>query len=46
VIRHHLVLRGHWCIIFVLNVHAPSGKKSDDLTDSVYEESAVFRSFS
>jgi hypothetical protein len=33
----YIVLRGQ-CNIFVLNVHAPSWKKSDDSTDSVYEE--------
>jgi len=33
-----LVLRGHWCHIIVLNVHAPSEEKSDDLKDSVYQE--------
>ena len=26
----YIVLRGHWCNIIVLNVHAPSEKKSDD----------------
>ena len=28
----YLVLRGRWCIIIVLNVHAPSVGKSDNLT--------------
>jgi len=33
----YTVLRGHWCNIIVLNVHAPSQEKSDDsVTD--YEE--------
>ena len=36
--KTYIVLRGRWCNIFVLNVHAPSGKKSDDSTDVVYEE--------
>jgi hypothetical protein len=27
-------LRGHWCNIIVLNVHAPSENKSDDSKDS------------
>ena len=27
----HIVLRGRWCNIIVLNVHAPSEEKSDDL---------------
>ena len=26
----HIVLRGRWCKIVVLNVHAPSEEKSDD----------------
>jgi len=32
------VLRGGWCNIIVLNVHAPSDEKSDDSKDSFYEE--------
>jgi hypothetical protein len=34
----YIVLRGPWCNIIVLNVHAPSEDKSDDLKDSFYEE--------
>ena len=34
----HIVLRGHWCNIIVLNVHAPSEEKSDESNDSFYEE--------
>jgi len=34
----YIVLRGRWCNIVVLNVHAPSEEKSDDLKDSFYEE--------
>ena len=34
----YIVLRGRWCNIIVLNVHAPSGEKSDDSKDSFYEE--------
>ena len=34
----YIVLRGRWCNIIVLNVHAPSEKKSDDSKDSFYEE--------
>jgi len=30
----YIVLRGHWCNIIVLNVHAPSKEKSDDSKDS------------
>ena len=26
----HIVLRGHWCNIIVLNVHVPSEEKSDN----------------
>jgi hypothetical protein len=33
-----LVLRGCWCNIIVLNVHAPTEEKSDDSKDSFYEE--------
>ena len=34
----YIVLRGCWCNIIVLNVHAPSEEKSDSLKDSFYEE--------
>jgi len=36
----HIVLKGHWCNIIVLNVHAPSEEKSKNclLKDSFYEE--------
>jgi len=34
----YIVLRGRWCNIIVLNVHAPSEEKSNDLKDSFYEE--------
>ena len=34
----HIVLRGRWCNIVVLNVHTPSEEKSDDSKDSFYEE--------
>ena len=34
----YIVLRGPWCNIIVLNVHAPSEDKSDDSKDSFYEE--------
>ena len=30
----YIVLRGRWCNIIVLNVHAPSEEKSDDSKDS------------
>jgi hypothetical protein len=34
----YIVLRGRWCNIIVLNVHAPSEGKSDESKDSFYEE--------
>ena len=33
----YIVLRGRWCNIIVLNVHAPSEEKSDSSKDSFYE---------
>ena len=34
----YIVLRGHWCNIIVLYVHAPSEEKSDYSKDSFYLE--------
>jgi hypothetical protein len=34
----YIVLRGCWCDIIVLTVHAPIEDKSDDSKDSFYEE--------
>jgi hypothetical protein len=34
----HIILRGRWCHIIVLNVHAPTEDKTDDVKDSFYEE--------
>jgi exonuclease III len=34
----YIILRGLWCDIIVLNVHAPRKDKSDDVKDSFYEE--------
>jgi hypothetical protein len=34
----YIDLRGRWCNIIVLYVHAPSEDKSDDSKDSFYEE--------
>ena len=34
----HIVLRGRWCNIVVLNVHASSEEESDDSKDRLYEE--------
>jgi exonuclease III len=42
----HIILRGRWCNIVVLNVHAPCEDKSDDVKDSFYEElGCVFDQF-
>jgi len=32
-----VALRGCWCNIIVLNVHAPNEEKSDDSKDTFYE---------
>jgi hypothetical protein len=32
------IIRGRWCYIIVLNVHAPTEDKTDDVMDSFYEE--------
>jgi hypothetical protein len=43
----YIILRGLWCNIIVLNVHAPSEDKSNDSKDSFYEElEQVFDHFS
>jgi len=34
----YIVMRGRWCNIIVVNVHAPSEEKSDKSKDSFYEE--------
>ena len=34
----YIVLRGRWHKITVVNVHAPSEEKSDEVKDSFYEE--------
>jgi hypothetical protein len=34
----HVTLNSHWCDITVLNVHAPTEDKDDDIKDSFYEE--------
>jgi hypothetical protein len=33
-----IILRGRWCHIIVLNVHAPTEDKTDDVKGSFYEE--------
>jgi hypothetical protein len=34
----YIILRGRWCHIIVLNVHALTEDKTDDVKDSFYEE--------
>jgi exonuclease III len=34
----YIILRGRWCHIIALNVHAPTEDKTDDVKDSFYEE--------
>jgi hypothetical protein len=42
----YITLRGRWCDIIVLNVHAPTEDKCDDIKDSFYEElEGVFNKF-
>jgi hypothetical protein len=43
----HIILRGRWCHIIVLNVHASTEDESDDMKDRFYEEfERVFDNFS
>jgi hypothetical protein len=35
---YSITLRGHWFYIIVLNVHAPTQVKNDNMKDSFYEE--------
>ena len=37
-----MVLRGRWCNIILLNVHAQSEEKSNDSKDSFYQELGQF----
>jgi hypothetical protein len=42
----YIILRGRWCHIIVLNAHAPTEDKTDDVKDSFYEElERVFNRF-
>jgi hypothetical protein len=34
----YIILRGRWCHIIVLNVHAPAEDETDDVKDSFYAE--------
>jgi hypothetical protein len=36
--KSYIILRGRWCHIIVLNVHAPTEDKTDDVKDSFYKE--------
>jgi len=38
----YIVLRGYWCHIIVLNMHAPSQKKSDNSKGIFYEDLQEF----
>jgi hypothetical protein len=42
----YIILRGCWCRIIVLNVHAATEEKSDDVKSSSYDElESVFDKF-
>jgi hypothetical protein len=42
----YIILRDRWCHIVVLNVHAPTEDKTDDVKDTFYEElECVFDKF-
>jgi hypothetical protein len=34
----YIILRGCWCCIIVLNIHAPTEDKTDNMKESFYEE--------
>jgi hypothetical protein len=34
----YIILRGRWCNIIVLNIHAPTEDKIDDIKDRFYEK--------
>jgi hypothetical protein len=36
--KSYITPRGRWCRIIVLNVHAPTEDKTDEVKDSSYEE--------
>jgi hypothetical protein len=43
----YIVLRGHWCDIIVLNIHALTEDRMDDVKDSFYKDlERVFDKFS
>jgi hypothetical protein len=42
----YIILRGRWCDIIVLNVHAPTEDKNDDIKDRFYDTlEQVFEKF-
>jgi exonuclease III len=42
----YIILRGLWCYILILNVHAPTENKIDDMKDRFYKElECVFDKF-
>jgi hypothetical protein len=36
--KSYIILRGRWCDIIVLNVHASTDDKSDDIKGTFYKE--------
>jgi hypothetical protein len=34
----YIILRGHWCHIIVINIHAPTEDKTDDLKGKFYQK--------
>jgi hypothetical protein len=34
----YIIQRGRWCHIIVLNIHAPTEDKNDEVKNSLYEE--------
>jgi hypothetical protein len=42
----YITLRGRWCDIIVLNVHAPTEDKIDDMISFYEELESVFDNFS
>jgi len=39
----YIVLRGRWCNIIVVNVHAPSEEKSDESKDSCFKKCKIYQ---
>jgi hypothetical protein len=38
----YITVRGQWCNIIVLNVHAPTEDKSDNTKDTFYKEQSMY----